>query len=105
MLVYFSLCSPRLSLCRFSGCVLRGATHRPSEAGVPDKTGLPGDPQRRGQEQRGGGAREAAMKTTETLEHSHKYTLTPFSHKICNAFISLLRGQHSVIQIIVRSSH
>lgn len=48
---------------RFSGCVLRGAADRPSEAGVLDKTGLPGDPQRRSQEQRGSGAGQAALNT------------------------------------------
>ena len=41
---YIYLLPVCVCVCRFSGCVLRGAADRPSETRVPDKTGLPGDP-------------------------------------------------------------
>lgn len=62
-------------MCRFSGCVLRGAANRPSKTGVLDKTGLLGDPQRRSQEQRGSGAGEAALNI-----HTQTHTYNTLTH-------------------------
>lgn len=58
---------------RFPRSFLRGAADRPSASGVPDKAGLPWDPSRRSEEQRGCGAGQAAL-SKSTLTQSHLQT-------------------------------
>lgn len=76
---------------RFPGCVLRGAADRPSEAGVSDQAGLPGDPQRRSKEQRGSGAGEAALNT-----HSRGHTNTHHQKHDTNTYSGYTEAQKCV---------
>lgn len=87
-------------VCRISGCLLRGAANRPSEAGVLDETGLPGDPQGRSQEQRGSGVREAAVKINTHQTRCSQTVDTHTQKDVRNTVCPVQHRQHCVCHFL-----